>query len=79
MQTQSSVSRSRSVGTLACGRDILELFAEAGPELLQNEISQALELPLPTVHRLTTDITARRFLERDPQTSACGSGSKSRD
>jgi DNA-binding IclR family transcriptional regulator len=48
--------------------DILKLFADLGPELSQTEISEALELPLATVHRLTTVLTSRGFLERDADT-----------
>ncbi len=57
-----------SVGTLARGIDVLELFASAGPELSQKEISEALALPMPTVHRLTALLTERGWLDRDPAT-----------
>jgi DNA-binding IclR family transcriptional regulator len=57
-----------SVGTLARGLDILGLFAREAPELTQTEISAALGLPLPTVHRLTAVLAERGFLERDPRT-----------
>ena len=57
-----------SVGTLARGLDILGLFAREAPELSQTEISTALGLPLPTVHRLTAVLAERGFLERDPRT-----------
>jgi DNA-binding IclR family transcriptional regulator len=57
-----------SVGTLARGLDILELFTRAGPELTQTEISDALGLPLPTVHRLTAVLAERGYLERDRRT-----------
>jgi DNA-binding IclR family transcriptional regulator len=57
-----------SVGTLARGLDILGLFAHAGPELTQTEISARLGLPLPTVHRLTNVLAGRGYLERDPRT-----------
>jgi IclR family acetate operon transcriptional repressor len=57
-----------SVGTLARGLDILGLFARAGPELTQTEISEELGLPLPTVHRLTAVLAERGYLERDPRT-----------
>jgi IclR family acetate operon transcriptional repressor len=57
-----------SVGTLARGLDVLELFATAGSELSQKEISQALGLPMPTVHRLTALLTGRGWLDRDPAT-----------
>ena len=57
-----------SVGTLARGLDILELFASEAPELTQTQISAALHLPLPTVHRLTAVLAERGFLERDPRT-----------
>ena len=56
-----------SVGTLARGLDILGLFSRAGPELTQTEISEALGLPLPTVHRLTAVLAERGYLERDPR------------
>jgi DNA-binding IclR family transcriptional regulator len=57
-----------SVGTLARGLDILGLFAREAPELTQTEISAALGLPLPTVHRLTAVLAERGYLERDPRT-----------
>lgn len=57
-----------SVGTLARGLDVLELFAAAGSELSQKEISEALGLPMPTVHRLTALLTERGWLDRDPGT-----------
>jgi len=57
-----------SVGTLARGLDILGLFARSDPELTQTEISEALDLPLPTVHRLTAVLAERGYLERDPRT-----------
>jgi IclR family transcriptional regulator, acetate operon repressor len=64
-----AVSRTEtSVGTLARGLDILGLFAHAGPELTQTEISARLGLPLPTVHRLTNVLAERGYLERDPRT-----------
>jgi DNA-binding IclR family transcriptional regulator len=63
------VSRTEtSVGTLNRGLDILGLFTRAGPELTQTEISEALGLPLPTVHRLTAVLAERGYLERDPRT-----------
>lgn len=57
-----------SVGTLARGLDMLELFASAGPELTQKQISDHLGLPMPTVHRLTAVLTERGWLDRDPAT-----------
>ena len=66
---RNEVSRSEtSVGTLARGLDILGLFARLGPELTQTEMSTALGLPLPTVHRLTAVLAERGYLERDPRT-----------
>jgi len=64
MRKQASVNGS-SVGTLARGLDVLELFASASPELSQKEISGALGLPMPTVHRLVALLTERGWLERD--------------
>jgi DNA-binding IclR family transcriptional regulator len=55
-----------SVGTLARGLDILELFAGGAPELTQTEISDRLGLPVPTVHRLVKLLTERGWLVRDP-------------
>jgi DNA-binding IclR family transcriptional regulator len=55
-----------SVGTLARGLDILELFAGESPELTQTEISDRLGLPVPTVHRLVKLLTERGWLVRDP-------------
>jgi DNA-binding IclR family transcriptional regulator len=63
-----SGSVSGSVGTLSRGLDILELFARRGPQLSQTQISEALGLPPATVHRLTTVLTNRGFLEREPDT-----------
>src|ERR671917_1487367 len=57
-----------SVGTLARGLDILALFTRGEPELTQTEISAALGLPLPTVHRLTAVLAERGYLDRDPRT-----------
>ena len=57
-----------SVGTLARGLDILELFAGDSPELTQTEISDRLGLPVPTVHRLVKLLTERGWLVRDPAT-----------
>ena len=57
-----------SVGTLARGLDILELFAGESPELTQTEISDRLGLPVPTVHRLVKLLTERGWLARDPAT-----------
>ncbi len=67
MWKQVSISEN-SVGTLARGLDVLELFAASGPELSQKEISDALGLPMPTVHRLTALLTERSWLDRDPAT-----------
>jgi DNA-binding IclR family transcriptional regulator len=66
MRKEVSVNET-SVGTLARGLDILGLFAREAPELTQTEISAALGLPLPTVHRLTAVLAERGFLERDPR------------
>jgi DNA-binding IclR family transcriptional regulator len=55
-----------SVGTLARGLDILELFGGDTPELTQKEISERLDLPVPTVHRLAKVLVERGWLARDP-------------
>src|SRR6201999_873712 len=68
MRKQVSMSENTSVGTLARGLDVLELFGTAGSELSQKEISEALALPMPTVHRLTALLTERGWLDRDPTT-----------
>jgi IclR family acetate operon transcriptional repressor len=65
MRKQVSTNES-SVGTLARGLDVLELFASADGELSQTEISEALGLPMPTVHRLVALLTERGWLDRDP-------------
>jgi DNA-binding IclR family transcriptional regulator len=54
-----------SVGTLARGLDVLQLFATASPELSQKEISDLLGLPMPTVHRLVAVLTERGWLDRE--------------
>jgi DNA-binding IclR family transcriptional regulator len=65
MGKQVSISES-SVGTLARGLDVLELFASGSAEFSQTEISDALSLPMPTVHRLVSLLTERGWLDRDP-------------
>ncbi|MBV8941055.1 MAG: IclR family transcriptional regulator [Solirubrobacterales bacterium] len=45
---------------------MLELFASASAEFSQTEISEALGLPMPTVHRLVALLTERGWLDRDP-------------
>ncbi len=67
MRKQVSVSEN-SVGTLARGLDVLELFATAQPELSQKEISDLLGLPMATVHRLVALLTERGWLDRDTRT-----------
>jgi DNA-binding IclR family transcriptional regulator len=57
---------STSVGTLARGLDVLELFTQAEPEFSQTQISDRLGLPVPTVHRLAKLLIERGYLERDP-------------
>jgi DNA-binding IclR family transcriptional regulator len=68
MRKQVSITESASVGTLARGLDVLELFARDEPELSQKQISEELGLPMPTVHRLTALLTERGWLNRDPVT-----------
>lgn len=69
MRKQLSQDENRgSVGTLARGLDILELFASDSPELTQTEISERLGLPVPTVHRLVKLLTERGWLVRDSGT-----------
>ena len=65
MRKQVSVNEN-SVGTLARGLDVLELFSSASAEFSQTEISQTLGLPMPTVHRLVAMLTERGWLDRDP-------------
>jgi DNA-binding IclR family transcriptional regulator len=61
-------ARADSVGTLARGLDVLELFTPDRAELTQKEISIHLGLPLPTVHRLTKMLAERGYLARDDGT-----------
>jgi DNA-binding IclR family transcriptional regulator len=68
MRNQVSTTDSGSVGTLARGLDVLEYFAREARELSQKEISDALGLPMPTTHRLTTLLTERGWLQRDEGT-----------
>jgi DNA-binding IclR family transcriptional regulator len=68
MRKQVSDSENGSVGTLARGLDVLELFASADPELSQKQISETLGLPMATVHRLAGLLTERGWLDRDPAT-----------
>jgi len=67
MRKQVSLNET-SVGTLARGLDVLGLFADSPGELSQKEISDALGLPMPTVHRLTAVLTERGWLDRDAGT-----------
>jgi IclR family acetate operon transcriptional repressor len=67
MRNQLPQTESRgSVGTLARGLDILELFSVESAELTQKEISEALGMPVPTVHRLTKLLIDRGWLVREP-------------
>ena len=68
MRKQVSTTDNASVGTLARGLDVLELFGQNGPELSQKQISEELSLPMPTVHRLTALLTERGWLDRDAAT-----------
>lgn len=68
MRKQVSASENGSVGTLARGLDVLELFGRLGPELSQKQISDELALPMPTVHRLAALLTERGWLDRDATT-----------
>jgi DNA-binding IclR family transcriptional regulator len=73
MRKQVSINESTantlgSVGTLGRGLDVLELIGASGPGLTQKQISDALHLPMPTVHRLTALLTERGWLDRDPGT-----------
>ncbi len=45
---------------------MLELFATSSADLSQKEISDALGLPMPTVHRLVALLTERGWLDRQP-------------
>jgi DNA-binding IclR family transcriptional regulator len=66
MRKQLSRTETRgSVGTLARGLDILELFASESSELTQKEISETLGMPVATVHRLTRLLIDRGWLVRD--------------
>jgi DNA-binding IclR family transcriptional regulator len=68
MRKQVSITENASVGTLARGLDVLELFGRHEPELSQKQIAEELGLPMPTVHRLTALLTERGWLDRDPAT-----------
>jgi IclR family KDG regulon transcriptional repressor len=46
--------------------DILSLFSTARPWLGVTEISQALNLPKPTIHGLLKTLASRGFLTKDP-------------
>ena len=71
MRKQVSINEN-SVGTLARGLDVLELFGSASAEFSQTEISQTLGLPMPTVHRLVALLTERGWLDRDPPRAGFG-------
>jgi DNA-binding IclR family transcriptional regulator len=58
--------RDDGVRALARGIEILRLFGSR-PELSQSEIAEALDLPLPTVHRLVTTLERLGFVNRDPR------------
>jgi DNA-binding IclR family transcriptional regulator len=68
MRKQVSANGTESVGTLARGLDVLELFGPARRELSQKEISDELGLAMPTVHRLTRALAERGYLVRDDGT-----------
>jgi DNA-binding IclR family transcriptional regulator len=53
------------VRALARGLEILRLFGTRRSDLSQSEIAQALDLPLPTVHRLVGTLEQRGFVRRD--------------
>jgi DNA-binding IclR family transcriptional regulator len=55
------------VRALARGLEILKVFGTLGPELSQSEIAAALDLPLPTVHRLVATLERLGFVTRDPR------------
>jgi len=59
-------AESGSVRTLTRGLDVLGLFDAEHPDLAQTEIAQALDLPLPTVHRLCGTLVQLGFLVKDP-------------
>jgi IclR family acetate operon transcriptional repressor len=59
-------AESSSVRTLTRGLDVLGLFDTEHPDLAQTEIAQALDLPLPTVHRLCGTLVQLGFLVKDP-------------
>src|SRR5204863_1037198 len=65
-----------SVGTLARGLDVLELFASESAELSQTEISEALGLPMSTVHRLVVLLAGRGWLHLDPDSRRLRLGSQ---
>ena len=59
-------AESSSVRTLTRGLEVLGLFDADRTELAQSEIASALDLPLPTVHRLCGTLLQQGFLARDP-------------
>lgn len=70
MRKELPATESSAVRTLVRGLDVLKLFgtrhAQTGEvELVQSEIAAALELPLPTVHRLCATLVRQGFLARD--------------
>jgi DNA-binding IclR family transcriptional regulator len=61
---------SENIPVQSLGRvlDVLALFASERSELSLSEISELLEWPVPTAHRVTSTLVDREFLARDPRT-----------
>ncbi|NLN16842.1 MAG: helix-turn-helix domain-containing protein, partial [Firmicutes bacterium] len=52
------------VQSLDRGLQLLLVFEDQGPDLSLGQLSQALDLPKSTVHRLVATLCARGFMEQ---------------
>ncbi len=68
VQHDLSVGDTGGARTLRRGLAILSLFTAERIKLMQTEISDLLEIPLPTVGRLCRTLTHDHYLEQDPKT-----------
>ncbi|ACL24066.1 transcriptional regulator, IclR family [Chloroflexus aggregans DSM 9485] len=54
--------------------DVLEALAQADDDLSVSELSEQLDLPLATVHRLLSSLAARGYVTQEPSTRRYGPG-----
>lgn len=54
--------------------DVLEALALADDDLSVSELSEQLDLPIATVHRLLASLAARGYVTQEPTTRRYGPG-----